>query len=641
MKFKLFFLGLFAAAFMISCNNEIVDDGQENGQDVGENTYATIALNIKNGTYGGENIVTATTLEQAVSDAAMYVYKWDGASMEPEAFAYLPITTTPPPPSITVMVKSGPKQIFFALNVGNSALNLLPLTAANMTSSQALIDTGLVLPPAQLFTVTNNALYSTSATAFSKTAPTGTILVNSFNGNGLIMTLAGGSMVTGNGMINSIVYNPNYRNLMTNWRGPNDPNAVQPNLATSQFNLLPNISASNSKTGPNNHVIINVQRAFAKISLRITADGATPNASASWRGPYPSSEDDGSKGIFTPWGYTPGTTMTSFWALGGINKSTYPFQNFVGSQIASPNFLKSVGDTIIVNTPSLSDTWYNYFDNTRVFGANRNYYTSSNTVTNVKNAMSAVGASVVLSEATPWTPAFPAPATNRTFVFATENGTVFPQIHDKSTFAIIGGTYAPRLVLTSIIRAEVTTNQPHKGWNLQPATVGVDHTGLTGFDYPALVYGTNDTLYYLVGEKTFIFGRDNLVKYFAWEPMGGNPQIDKDAPPATPMVSVLATAEINKRVAEGTLVGYFQGQCFYRIWVKDGGLADNDPNKILVRRNHVYDININKIKGPGIGDPNKIIIPGEIIPDLDTFVTAEINILPWHYVSDNIEVDMK
>ncbi|MDR3308621.1 MAG: fimbria major subunit, partial [Tannerella sp.] len=61
-------------------------------------------------------------------------------------------------------------------------------------------------------------------------------------------------------------------------------------------------------------------------------------------------------------------------------------------------------------------------------------------------------------------------------------------------------------------------------------------------------------------------------------------------------------------------------------------------DEVLVRRNHVYDININKIKGPGIGNPNSIIIPSPTVPELDTFVSAEIKILDWHKVSQEQEV---
>ncbi|MDR0835991.1 MAG: fimbria major subunit, partial [Tannerella sp.] len=67
-------------------------------------------------------------------------------------------------------------------------------------------------------------------------------------------------------------------------------------------------------------------------------------------------------------------------------------------------------------------------------------------------------------------------------------------------------------------------------------------------------------------------------------------------------------------------------------------------NKILVRRNHVYQVNITKIKGPGIGDPNDIIDPDpkepEPIEEADTYVTVEIQIMKWHIVAQETEVGL-
>ena len=642
MKLKVFFLGMFAAAALMSCNNDVLIDGPDGPnrglEGTGESTHATFNLNFKGGkgTYAGSEEFSAEARETAVADAAVYIYKWDGANMAPEAMAYLTAGSAlgelGSPESVTLMVKNGWKKIFVACNIGHTPAPAL--LVANGGAFTTAIDTGVVL--GTNFSALNQILYST-ATNVALTAPaSGTV-----NGGsaGLIRALAGGSITQASGVLfSTTAYSSTTGSesfcLMTNWDGPDDLNTGGYDYPSKcLFELLPNISAATSKAGGQNHVEIGVQRAFAKISLRITADNDIPSNSAT--APYYSSEEDGSKGRFTPW---TNSSSESIWSLGGINKSTRPFQVFAGTQsaVASPNYALATGDTIFSLTPTTSDLWYDNYDNTRVFGTTKVYYTNSNTVANVKTTMETAGNNLALSPANAGTGT---PAVPFNFAMCTENGTEFPQLHDKGTYVIVGGVYAPKNVLTDLDQSGVTTNAPEKGWNGATPVVNVSSTGYDVNTYFGLTYGATgsgtDTLYYLVAEKVFIFGTENLHKYYAWEL-----QLDKDETDPYNNVNAAVANAINIAKTNNALFGYYLGQCFYRVWVKDpqAALTSSAQDEVLVRRNHVYDINISKIKGPGIADPNSIIKPGEPIPELDTFVTAEINILDWHKVNQDAEV---
>ena len=651
MKFKVFLFGMVVAALMMSCNNESVYGPEIKNPGIeSESTVATINLNFRNvNTFAGEDEITATGYETAISDAAIFIYTYDGVGgMQPEAMAYVPDANLGTPKQVTLLAKSGLKKIFLALNVKNDIHPLLDANGGTFTAKQ---DTGIniYLDPytGMAFSALNNILSAPGSTdpfEIISAIPTG-IGVNG-GANGLIQTLAGGSITYANGVkystdpLTSDMYC-----LMTNWDGPADVNGNSSYTYRSEceFYLFPGVPPDSSQLAPiivanqsvNNHISIGVQRAYAKISLRITANGATPSPSAT--APYESTLTDGSQGRFTPW--IDGTSGESIWALGGINKRTYPFQQFAGihSAVASPNYPLATGDTILKYPldPRDSHEWYDSYDNTRVFGPNKYYYTDDNTVTNIYDAMTTPGNSLPLSS--------PDIQDLGTFNFAmcTENGTEYEQWQDRRTFVIVGGTYAPRNVLTSIHNSTVSLNQAAKGWNGEPAIPNSANNGLDVNPYFVLPYGAvgsgTDTLYYLVTEKVFIFGYENLVKYYAWEELL-DPNEDDPVNNMAPSVIAAMTDAIDNE----NLMAYFHGQCWYRVWVQDPTATSTSwvDDEYLVRRNHVYDINITRILGPGIADPNKIIIPGDK-PELYTFVTADITILNWHLVSQEQDVSFK
>ena len=660
MKFKVFLFGMVAAAIMMSCNNETVYQGTDDPWVEGVSTHATFTLNFSRppGTYAGDDVITATGYETDVHDAAMFIYKDQGGGVtSPEAMAYLPLSElsalTPIDPStlysVTMATTSGAKKIFIALNIDNSTMPILNNTG--FTTAQ--LDTGIVYT--NPFSSLNNILYTNGAT-FTKTTPTpilSSATPNTNLANGLIRTFAGGSIDSGDGfLLSTETPQGGEYCFMTNWDGPDDFNTGGNTYASKcSFTLVANVSLAASKDDDpsihkGNHIEIGVQRAYAKISLRVTADGDVPRTGdAAYYGPYESSLPDDSKGFFIPWTDGSGTSNVGLWTLGGINTQEYPFQQFgkdfagaiYPNQVLSPNWAWSVGDTIEIDDIPNSDKWYTNYDNTRVFGTTRNY--GSLTVTGVQAAMTTGPAALPLNFSNPLG------GTGLVFAFSTENGTEYPQKQDKSTYVVFGGTYKPANIVTSLLKQGVDSYAADIGWNNTPAVAtngpsqGYNPAPVGFGSCPDITWapGSLDTLYYLANVKVFIWGLDNLAKYIAW-------QIKVDQTLTAPTVSdPTIEAYINTLIANNEFFAYYRGICWYRVWVRDPSVAKGPLgfDEVLVRRNHVYDVNITKINGPGIADPNNIIIPGEIIPEQETFVTADIIMLDWHKVSSDQEVDNK
>ena len=122
--------------------------------------------------------------------------------------------------------------------------------------------------------------------------------------------------------------------------------------------------------------------------------------------------------------------------------------------------------------------------------------------------------------------------------------------------------------------------------------------------------------------------------YFAWEK-----RFEQGAPADFSAFTSLTTDAIALARSAKTLIAYYGGQCWYRIFVRDVNSGVNDERNV-VRRNHIYSVNIIEIRGPGIGDPNEILKPGVPIEELDTYVTADITILPWHMVDQEHIADL-
>lgn len=593
MKFKSLFLGMLGAAVMFSCNNDVIDNGNPTPEkpDVVEGlpVYASLNINIENGkakTYSGSSDVGASTDEQTYTDAAMFVYKWDGVATYPQAAVYVASVSAG---KVTMKTTSGNKKIFVAVNPANTD-KLVPYVASG--ASTALTST---------YTDLNNKLYS-AASGWNLTGAGAGITVKA---DGLIKGLAK-NQIKGT---QAGTYTGTYNMLMTNWDGPNDVGGSTFD-ATCQFVLIADVDSATSNGGSSsaeNFLDINVQRAFAKVALKITAAaGNHVNATGFATASYHAGDSANHRGSFQPWTASGAVTTApatgAVWSLGNIVKETLPFQQYVGGVVRDPNYL-ATDDSIAQFTK-----WTTRYDNSRVFPTTMSSYPSSAlTVGSVKSNM--------LSGADQWVDLTPSTGTNAYFAYATENARQAPVYHDHGTYVIIGGRYRPERVLTSIVRASVETNPPT-----------LNYTDNYGFTVAA-----NDTLYYIASDKVFISGLNNLKGYYAWQK-----GYEIDAPADFSTFTALTTDAINA-ARENDLYAYFEGQCWYRVFITDNNEAAASVNSL--RRNHIYVVNINEIKGPGIADPNKILVPGQPIPELDTYVTANITVLDWHQVDQVVQVD--
>ena len=78
---------------------------------------------------------------------------------------------------------------------------------------------------------------------------------------------------------------------------------------------------------------------------------------------------------------------------------------------------------------------------------------------------------------------------------------------------------------------------------------------------------------------------------------------------------------------------YTNGMTYYFTDIKHLG------NTYGVVRNHLYDININSITGYGTPVSSDNVIDNPQMPEeYFTYVAAEINILPWRVVSNDIDL---
>ena len=626
MKFKSLFLGMLGAAVLVSCNNDVIDNNPTPVPDAdgimlstGADTYFSIALPEPAGTYSGEEAVPGVNEQNLSGDVAVFVYKWDGSNADAEAYAYIP-TGYALASKIVMKVKDGSKKIFVSLNSGAAGSTFygtdLPAAATIADEGSAWFISEVAL---------NKLIWSSGATGWSSTPATGI-----GSANGLIKAFAGGSFAAAEGVLKTPALATS-KFLLTNW-----DNSVKDTVygnpgsysSTCVFNFTGNISKAEATTGTKNQAEITVQRAVAKISLKISAATASANNFISYN-------NDGSKGHFTP--ITDGSAV-GIWSLGNINKVSTPFQQFNNGAVADPNYtyLSSA------HLPAGNNTaWYANFDNTRIFGTTAIYGTTSNTVTNVFAAMRASQNSTDKNNI----------ELGAGYQYATENAQAIPVMHDNATYAVVGGQYKPEYWVSALEQAAVTTNAPFIAYN--KATI--DNTQVTGTEFYGTAYepvtyvsvpASADSLYYHTGWKVFIYGKENVYKYYAWvknadtnTPGTPSSPVAGEYGPGTslnPGANTEVVATVNADLYTKDLVAYYQGNCFYRVFVTD--LTSVDPafkqeDRVLVRRNHIYDIDITRILGPGIANPNDILVPGKPVLEQDTYIAVSVKVQDWHKIS--------
>ena len=71
-----------------------------------------------------------------------------------------------------------------------------------------------------------------------------------------------------------------------------------------------------------------------------------------------------------------------------------------------------------------------------------------------------------------------------------------------------------------------------------------------------------------------------------------------------------------------------------------GTLSDSATKRKGVVRNHIYNATINKLSGLGtpVFDPEEVIIPTRPTEE-DTYMAAQIKVLSWRVVNQNVEFE--
>ena len=665
MRLKCLFLAMCVAALMFSCNNAIdpIDQTEVPGgikPSKGIPTYFSLNMPQKAATYAGEDGLAGIADERAITNAAVFVYKMDvGGNTDPENYAFITTSGT----NVILKTTDGTKKVFVALNVGP--------TAATFFDAAGL--PGLTLLPAdegaaysgggQSYQNLNRSIWSSGLTG----AGWGTAVVPSTttpnfvaSANGLIKAFAGGTTTYANGRL-ALIGGTSYGTptagtfyLMSNWdnnrtdtiyTAPFSPSY----RSTCVFDFDPDVPKSSLTGGsastphPNNNVVINVQRAVAKATMKISPSIAlaAPNDYI-----YASDGNDGDKGRFTPWGAASSTAKGSFTA-GNISKVSTVFQKYTNYSVSDDNYA-------YISALTQTTDLYNNFDNVRIYGAGQNWNTSASTVTAVKTNMAA-GQGTPTAEPNSYGLA-------KDTIYLTENAQSYSSgYQDNSTFLVVGGTYQPRHYITYIQQAAVNTNPPilvYNGKYTSPTALptpnpipsalaiagsiyGNDPIADASREYQTVPYAASpadaDSLFYHNGMKLFFYGKENLYKYYAWVLKYDVTSPDGPGSSMSPQTDPDVIAAINNDVKSGALVRYFQGQCFYRVFIADTK-ATLQNERVLVRRNHVYDVNITKIIGPGIADPNKLINPNIPVLPADTYIEVTIEIEQWHRVYQEQEV---
>ncbi|MDR2773723.1 MAG: fimbria major subunit [Tannerella sp.] len=637
MKFKTLFLSMLGAAAIVSCNNDSVigggPDGPGGGSE-GESTTATFQFNFVNpGTYSGDDDLTGSGRESSISDVGLFIYKLDGT---PEAMAYLVATEfTNLSSKITLKCKSGDKLIYLAANIGGTKLIKYADDASNATAILGYVGkdwnpTGGPYGPK--FSVSNNSNTTNplnSAIWSKKVSSVDAIAIDSITGtfspdndgyaDGLIKALTGGGIPANGVLTGDGTGAANAFYLMSNWGDA----ATQPGdivtgtgtgttySSTCKFKLIASIPASDSQAasadGTNNNgknaLLINIQRAVAKVAVKEIANSVLIDAGQGT-----------SKGKFTP---------HPKWAVGNINTSEYPFQMWDGTVVKSTRY----DDTARLVNPTYK--WDLKMDNRRITGGSKKYSDLNLLVSDIVGTDGVSGSlnqtnNLAFSGATP---------TAANYILITENNNKQTFNH-YTTYVLIAGQYKPDSLIKSVNDVGQVTGNNGQFPTTWPVAA------------PAPLTGSIDTIYYVGSLGTdglFFLGLGALQQYVCYVL-----NVHTGNPPYSPTSDTEVAKHINDlRVATGNkqadLQTYWHGNCFYRIWISDDA-ASSGANKKLIRRNHAYQVSVTKIKGPGIGDPNDIIDPDpttiEPIEEADTYVTASINIMNWHVIKQNNEIDI-
>lgn len=104
-------------------------------------------------------------------------------------------------------------------------------------------------------------------------------------------------------------------------------------------------------------------------------------------------------------------------------------------------------------------------------------------------------------------------------------------------------------------------------------------------------------------------------------------------------------AQINTYLIEHVpaAIVYMAGQTYYYVDIKHLGTSGNGAEYGIVR-NHIYDIEIQSIKGygtPVYGSTDNIIVPQTPIEEEGVYVAAKINVLSWRVVKQGVNIEVQ
>ena len=89
---------------------------------------------------------------------------------------------------------------------------------------------------------------------------------------------------------------------------------------------------------------------------------------------------------------------------------------------------------------------------------------------------------------------------------------------------------------------------------------------------------------------------------------------------------------------------YSDGQTYYYIDIKHLGVDESKPARYGIVRNHIYDIEIQSIKGYGTPvfiPGGNIVVPETPIEEEGVYVAAKINVLSWRVVKQGVNIEVQ
>jgi hypothetical protein len=604
-------IGLMLLAGCFSITEVEKYESEDVSENSGEPTYVTFTLNTMDPTvYSGDYDQAGSANENAIHDVAMFLYKLDGT---PEAMGYLSAADYAINNKISLRCYAGDKLVYLAVNTGGDRLVASGAAGTSTPNTAAAPWLGVdwtatsTTPPAKQFSALNSPLWSTGASTF-QIQTTASYTPTSTTADGLIKALSGDGVPSG-----GVLFGSNGSGyFMSNWgdatyQNTDDVASGTNYVSTCKFTIKPSITALDSRSATpdetnsnqKNALRINVQRALAQIAVETIPTAVLNNAGSG-----------DAQGVFVP---------EAKWAIGNINTSTYPFQQFDGTKVKSTLY-DSIGSIPIAGAMSPNLNWSKQMDNSRWIPAPKTYEQQNLTVTEVLNQINSCTSNQAFG------------ITNKALVTENNNKNTY---NVYSTFILYAGKYKPNKYITDVAYGPILTT-------------------VTGTPAAEPSWSTNDgkdTLYYIAQSDTtgvFIWGKVALKRYIGWVILAQGAAYD---PAATTAIDATHTANINAVISyinllkspigntQARLQEYYHGYCFYMGWISDASAAA-PANKILVRRNHIYQISITNLRGPGIANPNDIIQPHlygpEPINESETYKTSStvsINVMHWHVIN--------